>query len=83
MRRIAPHERNPDAHKGALEGDRVDDEQQGNPNAPALDEAGRPENAIAMAEDRIGANIDDAEVANADESGRTTDAEREELEPLE
>ena len=31
---------------------------------------------------RIGANVDDSEVANADETGRTTDAPRDEVRPL-
>jgi hypothetical protein len=36
----------------------------------------------AIAEDRIGANVDDSEVANADETGRTTGASRDEVRPL-
>ena len=75
--------RDPDLHKGAIEGDRPDDEQQGNPNAPGLDDEGRPADPTAIAEDRIGANVDDSELANADETGHTTDADRDELEPLE
>ncbi len=75
-----------DSHKGAIEGDRPDDEQQGNRNAPALDDEGLPLDANAIAEDRIGANVDHlerADIANADEQGRTTDAPRDELTPLE
>jgi hypothetical protein len=72
----------PDLHKGAIEGDRPDDEQQGNANVPALDESGLPANLRAIAEDRIGANVDDHEVANADETGRTTGASRDEVRPL-
>ena len=72
----------PDLHKGAIQGDRPDDEQQGNPNVPALDESGLPAKATAIAEDRIGANVDDNEVANADETGRTTSASRDEVRPL-
>jgi hypothetical protein len=73
----------PDIHKGAIEGDRPDDEeQQGNRNAPALDSEGLPAAGVPIAEDRIGANLDDAEVANADEAGRTTDAARDEVAPL-
>jgi hypothetical protein len=79
---MAQPEDDVDLHKGALEGDRPDDEQQGNPNATALDDEGRPIDPVAIAEDRIGANTGDAEVANADETGRTTDARRDELEPL-
>ncbi len=80
---IVIRKRDPDAHKGAIEGDRIDDEQHGNRNAPALDEDGRPRATTAIAEERVGANLDDSEVANADESGRTSDVPRDELEPLE
>jgi 6-phosphogluconolactonase len=72
----------PAGHKGAIQGDRPDEEQDGNANVPALDGNGLPANPIAIAEDRIGANVDDSEVANADETGRTTDAPRDELRPL-
>ena len=71
-----------DLHKGAIEGDRPGDEQQGNRNAPALDSEGLPARPVAIAEDRIGANADSGDVANADEQGRTTDAPRDELAPL-
>jgi hypothetical protein len=71
-----------DIHKGAIEGDRPDDEQQGNPNAPALDAEGLPASPIPIAEDRIGVNIDDGEVANANETGQTSDASRDEIAPL-
>lgn len=72
----------PDAHKGAIEGDRPDDVQQGNPNAPGVDDNGSPSDATTVAQDRIGANVDDGEVSNADEAGQTTDAPRDELRPL-
>lgn len=68
-------------HQGAVEGN-GSSEGYGNPNAPALDAEGLPNDAIAIAEDRIGANVDDPEVANADERGRTTSAPREEEQPL-
>jgi len=71
----------PALHQGAVEGDEST-EGVGNPNAPALDTEGLPNDAIAIAEDRIGANVDDPEVANADERGRTTSAPREEEQPL-
>ncbi len=74
-----------DAHKGAIEGDRPGDEQHGNPNVPALDQNGLPDDTKAIAEDRIGANVDFLEredVANADEQGRTNDELRDELKPL-
>jgi hypothetical protein len=48
----------PDIHKGAIEGDRPDDEQYGNPNGDGLDEEGLPDDPVATAEDEIGANID-------------------------
>lgn len=72
----------PDRHKGAIEGDSPTDEQQSNRNAPALDSEGLPANPVAIAEDRIGANIDDVEVANADEGGQTSEASRDEIAPL-
>ena len=78
----SPHAHDPDAHKGVIEGDRPEDEQQGNRNVPALDSEGLPVRPTAIAEERIGANVDDSEVANADEVGRTTDAPRDEIEPL-
>ncbi len=48
----------PDAMKGALEGDRPDDPQDFNPNADALDENGLPKERDPICEDVIGANID-------------------------
>ena len=72
----------PDLHKDAIQDDRPDDEQQGNPNVPALDDDGLPAKLTVIAEDRIGANVDDSEVANADETGLTTDAPRDEVRPL-
>jgi hypothetical protein len=51
-----------DEHLGAVEGDRPSDcPQQGNRNAPALDEQGLPNDATAVAEDVIGANVDETE----------------------
>jgi hypothetical protein len=48
----------PDIHKGALEGDRPEDEQQGNPHGDGVDEDGLPDDPIASAEDAEGANAD-------------------------
>jgi len=48
----------PDIHKGAIEGDRPTDEQQGNPNGDGIDANGWPDDDIAVAEDEIGANED-------------------------
>lgn len=51
-----------DEHIGAVEGDRPSDSpQQGNPNAPALDDEGLPDDPAAIAQDVIGANIDETE----------------------
>ena len=50
-----------DEHIGAVEGDRPTDPQQGNPNAPALDAEGLPNDPDAIAQDVIGANIDETE----------------------
>ena len=77
-RMVIRQEDDPDVHKGAIEGDRPDNEPQSNQGAPALNRDGLPVDPIAIAEDRIGANVDDSEVANADELGRTTDAPRDE-----
>jgi hypothetical protein len=51
----------PDLHKGSLEGDRPDDEQQWNPNAGALGPEGIPLDENAVAEDVIGANEDESQ----------------------
>jgi hypothetical protein len=51
----------PDEHKGAIQGDRPGDEQEGNPNAPALDDRGLPNDPVKIAEDRIGANEDESQ----------------------
>ena len=48
----------PDLHKGAIEGDRPTDEQNGNPHGDGLNEDGLPDDPIAIAEDQIGANED-------------------------
>jgi hypothetical protein len=53
--------RDPDLLKGALEGDRPSDAQQWNHNAPAIDERGWPNDALAIAQDVIGANEDETE----------------------
>ena len=44
-----------DLHKGAVEGP---PDGQGNANAPGLDEQGMPNDAVAIAQDVIGANED-------------------------
>ena len=51
-----------DQYKGAVEGDRPTDKQQGNKNAPVrLDENGLPKDKVAIAEDVIGANVDETQ----------------------
>lgn len=51
-----------DQHLGVVEGDRPDDyPNEGNRNAPALDENGLPNDPIAICEDVIGANVDESE----------------------
>ena len=78
-RDAAARQADPDLHKGSIQGDRPGDEQHGNADVPALDESGLPAKATAIAEDRIGAN---SEVAQADETGRTISASRDEVRPL-
>jgi hypothetical protein len=56
---VLPKPTDPDQDKGAVEGDRPTDKQQGNNNAPgSLDADGMPKNRVAIAEDVIGANAD-------------------------
>ena len=50
-----------DVHKGAIEGDRPTDEQMGNPNGDGIDENGLPDDPVATAQDKIGANEDQTE----------------------
>ena len=55
-------QREDDEHIGAVEGDRPTDRpNQGNPNGPGVDDEGFPNNPVGTAEDRIGANLDEAE----------------------
>jgi hypothetical protein len=48
----------PDGQKGAIEGDRPDDEQTANPHGDGVDDEGLPDDPVAVAEDVIGANVD-------------------------
>jgi hypothetical protein len=51
-----------DEHEGAVEGDKPTDRpNQGNENAPGLDEQGLPEDCDAIAQDVIGANQDETQ----------------------
>jgi len=72
----------PYGNKGAIEGDRPGDKHHGNRNAPALDRNGLPKKGNVIEEERIGANVDDSEVSNASETGRTSDEPRDEVKPL-
>ena len=57
-----PKPTDPDQNKGAVEGDRPTDKQQGNANADqALDAEGLPKDRVAIAEDVIGANVDETQ----------------------
>lgn len=59
---MSKHEPEFDEHVGAVEGDRPTDRpQQGNENAPALDDQGLPNDETKIAQDVIGANLDEAE----------------------
>jgi hypothetical protein len=56
------HTSDDEDHMGAVEGDRPTDKpNQGNPNAPGVDAEGQPNDPVATAEDRIGANLDESE----------------------
>ena len=48
----------PDARKGAVEGDRPSDEQHFNPHGEGVNEEGLPDDPVATAEDALGANED-------------------------
>ena len=50
-----------DIHKGAIEGDRPNDEQHYNPNGDGVNEQGLPDDPVASAEDREGANADESQ----------------------
>jgi hypothetical protein len=51
----------PAIHKGAIEGDRPSDEQNGNPNGKGIDKNGLPNDPVATAEDANGANADNTQ----------------------
>ena len=50
-----------DVHKGAIEGDRPTDEQHSNQQGDGLDENGLPNDPVAIAEDEVGANVDETQ----------------------
>lgn len=51
----------PDLKKGAVEGDATNEEGRGNQSAPALDESGMPADSVAIAQDVVGANVDESQ----------------------
>ena len=62
MAKLTGQQEPADEHMGAVEGDRPTDRpQQGNENAPGLDDQGLPNDPIAICEDVIGANEDGSE----------------------
>jgi hypothetical protein len=50
-----------DSHKGAVEGDKPSDKQTGNPAGSGVDKNGLPNNPVATAQDKIGANEDESQ----------------------
>lgn len=50
-----------DLHKGAVEGDRPNDQQHSNPNGDGVNDQGLPDDPVATAEDKIGANEDESQ----------------------
>jgi hypothetical protein len=53
--------RDPDADKGAVEGNHPSDPGAGNANAPGLDDQGLPDDPVAITEDVVGANEDETQ----------------------
>jgi hypothetical protein len=54
-------DRDQDIRKGVVEGDRPGDKQTGNPQGSGVDKNGLPNDPIATARDRIGANVDQSQ----------------------
>ncbi|MQA31432.1 MAG: hypothetical protein GEU82_16625 [Luteitalea sp.] len=54
-------ENDPAAHRGAVEGNRPEDTQTGNPHGGGIDSQGMPNDPVATAEDAIGAREDGTE----------------------
>jgi hypothetical protein len=50
-----------DAHKGAVESDKPGDTQTGNPAGTGIDKNGMPNNPVATAQDKVGANEDESQ----------------------
>ena len=51
----------PDIHKGAIEGDTPSDEQNVSNKGKGVDKNGLPNDPVATAQDRIGANEDESQ----------------------
>jgi hypothetical protein len=56
-----PKDDDQDAGKGATEGDKPGDDQGGNPAGTGIDKNGMPNNPIATAQDKVGANEDESQ----------------------
>jgi hypothetical protein len=57
-----PQKHDEDEHIGAVEGDKSTDQpNQGNPSGTGVDDQGQPNDPVATAQDRIGANLDESE----------------------
>ena len=54
-------QKDPDVHKGVIEGDTPLDEQYGNPHGYGVDDEGLPDDPVASAEDELGANEDESQ----------------------
>jgi hypothetical protein len=51
----------PEIHKGAIEGDRPTDEQNVDPRGTGVDKNGLPNDPVATAQDKEGANADETQ----------------------
>jgi hypothetical protein len=56
-----PQDNDQDAGKGAVESDKPDDKQPGNPAGTGIDKNGLPNNPVATAQDKVGANEDESQ----------------------
>jgi hypothetical protein len=58
---ITPQDDDQDAQKGAVESDKPEDNQTGNPAGTGIDKNGLPNDPVATAQDKVGANEDDSQ----------------------
>ena len=56
-----PQDNDQDAGKGAVESDQPADKQSGNPAGTGIDKNGLPNNPVATAQDKVGANEDESQ----------------------